>query len=42
MSEAKKPVLEVRNLSVRLPKGGDRVHAVEKMVHVVRVADALR
>ncbi|QCK86664.1 ABC transporter ATP-binding protein [Phreatobacter aquaticus] len=23
------PVLEIRNLSVRLPKGGDRVHAVE-------------
>ena len=31
MSDATKPVLEVRNLSVRLPKGGDRVHAVEKV-----------
>ncbi|MCA0245305.1 MAG: ABC transporter ATP-binding protein [Proteobacteria bacterium] len=28
---AKKPVLEVRNLSVALPAGGDRVHAVEKV-----------
>jgi len=35
MSEAKKPVLEVRNLSVRLPKGGDRVHAVEKVSFTV-------
>ncbi len=31
MSDATKPVLEVRNLSVRLPKGGDRAHAVEKV-----------
>ena len=30
-----KPVLEVRNLSVRLPKGGDRVHAVEKVSFTV-------
>ena len=28
---AKKPVLEVRKLSVALPAGGDRVHAVEKV-----------
>ena len=35
MSEAKKPVLEVRNLSVRLPKGGDRAHAVEKVSFTV-------
>ncbi len=28
---AKKPILEVRNLSVALPAGGDRVHAVEKV-----------
>src|ERR1044071_6410683 len=27
----KKPVLEVRNLSVALPGGADRVHAVEKV-----------
>src|SRR5215510_12260666 len=31
MSEAKKPVLEVRNLSVTLPKGADREHAVDKV-----------
>ena len=31
MSEAKRPVLEVRNLSVALPAGADRVHAVEKV-----------
>src|SRR4249920_279141 len=31
MSEAKKPVLEVRNLSVTLPKGADREFAVEKV-----------
>ncbi len=30
-TEVKRPVLEVRNLSVSLPKGGDRVHAVEKV-----------
>jgi peptide/nickel transport system ATP-binding protein len=35
MSEAKQPVLEVRNLSVALPKGGDRVHAVEKVSFTV-------
>ena len=31
----KRPVLEVRNLSVALPKGGDRVHAVEKVSFTV-------
>src|ERR1043166_5587886 len=31
MSEAKKPVLEVRNLSVTLPKGADRAFAVDKV-----------
>jgi peptide/nickel transport system ATP-binding protein len=31
MSEAKKPVLEVRNLAVTLPKGADREFAVEKV-----------
>jgi len=31
MSEAKKPVLEVRDLSVSLPRGADRAHAVEKV-----------
>src|SRR5215510_8923562 len=31
MSEAKKPVLEVRNLSVTLPKGADREFAVDKV-----------
>jgi peptide/nickel transport system ATP-binding protein len=35
MSEAKKPVLEVRNLSVALPAGADRVHAVEKVSFTV-------
>src|ERR1041384_4691358 len=35
MSEAKKPVLEVRNLSVALPPGADRVHAVEKVSFTV-------
>jgi peptide/nickel transport system ATP-binding protein len=30
-----KPVLEVRNLSVALPKGADRVHAVEKVSFTV-------
>ncbi|MDP1751981.1 MAG: ABC transporter ATP-binding protein [Reyranella sp.] len=33
--EAKKPVLEVRNLSVSLPSGADRVHAVEKVSFTV-------
>jgi peptide/nickel transport system ATP-binding protein len=32
---ASQPVLEVRNLSVSLPKGGDRVHAVEKVSFTV-------
>jgi ABC-type uncharacterized transport system ATPase subunit len=31
----KRPVLEVRNLSVALPKGADRVHAVEKVSFTV-------
>ena len=31
----KKPVLEVRNLSVSLPAGADRVHAVEKVSFTV-------
>ena len=31
----KKPVLEVRNLSVALPAGADRVHAVEKVSFTV-------
>ncbi len=31
----KKPVLEVRNLSVALPSGADRVHAVEKVSFTV-------
>jgi peptide/nickel transport system ATP-binding protein len=35
MPEAKKPVLEVRNLSVALPTGADRVHAVEKVSFTV-------
>jgi peptide/nickel transport system ATP-binding protein len=35
MSEAKKPVLEVRNLSVTLPKGADRQNAVEKVSFTV-------
>ncbi len=35
MPEAKKPVLEVRNLSVSLPAGADRVHAVEKVSFTV-------
>ena len=35
MSEAKRPVLEVRNLSVSLPSGTDRVHAVEKVSFTV-------
>ena len=34
-TEVKRPVLEVRNLSVALPKGGDRVHAVEKVSFTV-------
>ncbi len=34
-TEPKRPVLEVRNLSVALPKGGDRVHAVEKVSFTV-------
>jgi peptide/nickel transport system ATP-binding protein len=32
----KKPVLEVRNLSVALPGGADRVHAVEKVNFTVK------
>jgi peptide/nickel transport system ATP-binding protein len=35
MSEAKKPVLEVRNLSVTLPKGADREFAVDKVSFTV-------
>ena len=35
MPEAKKPVLEVRNLSVALPTGADRIHAVEKVSFTV-------
>ena len=35
MSEAKKPVLEVRNLTVALPPGADRAHAVEKVSFTV-------
>ena len=35
MPETKKPVLEVRNLSVALPTGADRVHAVEKVSFTV-------
>ncbi len=31
----KRPVLEVRNLSVALPRGADRVHAVEKVSFTV-------
>jgi ABC-type glutathione transport system ATPase component len=31
----KKPVLEVRNLSVALPTGADRAHAVEKVSFTV-------
>src|SRR6187455_419295 len=31
----KKPVLEVRNLTVALPPGADRVHAVEKVSFTV-------
>ncbi|UYN95243.1 MAG: ABC transporter ATP-binding protein [Enhydrobacter sp.] len=35
MSEAKKPVLEVRDLTVDLPPGADRPHAVEKVSFTV-------
>jgi peptide/nickel transport system ATP-binding protein len=35
MSEVKKPVLEVRNLSVTLPKGADRELAVDKVSFTV-------
>ena len=35
MPEDKRPVLEVRNLSVALPVGADRVHAVEKVSFTV-------
>jgi len=35
MSVAKKPVLEVRNLTVALPAGADRAHAVEKVSFTV-------
>jgi hypothetical protein len=38
MSEAKKPVLEVRNLSVTLPKGADREFAVDKVSFTVNRA----
>jgi peptide/nickel transport system ATP-binding protein len=31
-----KPVLEVKNLSVALPQGGDRLHAVEKVSFTVK------
>ena len=35
MTDLKRPVLEVRNLSVTLPAGADRVHAVEKVSFTV-------
>ncbi len=35
MSAEKKPVLEVRNLTVALPAGADRAHAVEKVSFTV-------
>src|SRR3954468_8236512 len=35
MSEVKKPILEVRNLSVTLPKGADREFAVDKVSFTV-------
>ncbi|MDP2375097.1 ABC transporter ATP-binding protein [Reyranella sp.] len=35
MTDTKRPVLEVRNLSVTLPAGADRVHAVEKVSFTV-------
>ena len=35
MSDSKTPVLEVRNLSVSLPKGGDRSNAVQKVSFTV-------
>ena len=35
MTDNKRPVLEVRNLSVSLPSGADRVHAVEKVSFTV-------
>ena len=35
MSDAKKPVLEVRNLSVTLPRGADREFAVDKVSFTV-------
>ena len=35
MTDIKRPVLEVRNLSVNLPAGADRVHAVEKVSFTV-------
>jgi peptide/nickel transport system ATP-binding protein len=35
MSDTKKPVLEVRNLSVSLPAGADRAHAVDKVSFTV-------
>src|SRR6478735_1583345 len=35
MSEAKKPILEVRNLSVTLPRGADREFAVDKVSFTV-------
>ena len=35
MTDSKRPVLEVRNLSVSLPTGADRVHAVEKVSFTV-------
>src|SRR4051812_26368027 len=34
-STAVKPVLEVRNLSVALPRGGDRAHAVSNVSFTV-------
>jgi peptide/nickel transport system ATP-binding protein len=35
VTNAVRPVLEVRDLSVSLPRGGDRVHAVEKVSFTV-------
>jgi peptide/nickel transport system ATP-binding protein len=41
MPDASKPVLEVRNLSVALPKGADREHAVEKVSFAVNPGEIL-
>ena len=41
MADARPPVLEVRDLSIALPKGSDRPHAVEQVAAAVRAGQRI-